>query len=143
MVKHKLQKHNYELSTYRNTKRNYKFCSEFVGNKAKRRILKRVGASRKQSTPNFAKNEHFLSPDTHAYVCVSGGKKCSFFAKFVVLCFLKTPVLRFSLLPYYRQINLFLCQYCHHVWNFILISLYYAGYWKQILYSFPKETLLL
>ena len=91
MVKHKLQKHNYELSTYRNTKRNYKFCSEFVGNKAKRRILKRVGASRKQSTPNFAKNEHFLSPDTHAYVCVSGGKKCSFFAKFVVLCFLKTP----------------------------------------------------
>ena len=68
MVKHKLQKHNYELSTYRNTKRNYKFCSEFVGNKAKRRILKRVGVSRKQSTPNFAKNEHFLSTDTHTFL---------------------------------------------------------------------------
>ena len=37
-----------------------------------------------------------------SYVCVSGGKKCSFFGKFGVLCFLETPVLRFVLLPYYR-----------------------------------------
>ena len=29
------------------------------------------------------------------------GKKCSFFEKFGVLCFLETPVLRFALLPYY------------------------------------------
>ena len=49
----------------------------FVGNKAKGRISKRV--------------------------CVSGGKKCSFFGKFGVLCFLETPVLRFALLPYYRR----------------------------------------
>ena len=35
--------------------------------------------------------------------CVSGGKKCSFFGKFGVLCFLETPVLRFTLLPYYRR----------------------------------------
>ena len=34
---------------------------------------------------------------------VSGGKKCSFFGNFGVLCFLETPVLRFSLLPYYRR----------------------------------------
>ena len=34
--------------------------------------------------------------------CVIGGKKCSFFGKFGVL-FLETPVLRFALLPYYRQ----------------------------------------
>ena len=33
--------------------------------------------------------------------CISGGKKCSFFGKFGVLCFLETPVLRFALLPYY------------------------------------------
>ena len=31
------------------------------------------------------------------------GKKCSFSGKFGVLCFLETPVLRFALLPYYRQ----------------------------------------
>ena len=46
--------------------------------------------------PNFPKNEYFLPPDTHTYVCVSGGKKYSFFGKFGVLCFLETPVLRFA-----------------------------------------------
>ena len=59
--------------------------------------------SRKQSTPNFPKNERFLPPDTHTYVCVSGGKKCLFFEKFGVFCFLETHVLRFAILPYYRQ----------------------------------------
>ena len=59
----------------------------------------KTGVSRKQSTPNFSKNEHFLPPDTYTYVCVSGGKKCSFFGKFGVLCFLETPVLGFALLP--------------------------------------------
>ena len=34
---------------------------------------------------------------------VSGGKKCSFFGKFDMLCILETPVLRFTLLPYYRR----------------------------------------
>ena len=38
-------------------------------------------------------------------VCVSGGKKCSFFGKFCVLGFPETPVLRFALSPYYRQCN--------------------------------------
>ena len=36
-------------------------------------------------------------------MCVSGDKKCSFFRKFDVLCFLEKPILRFALLPYYRQ----------------------------------------
>ena len=36
-------------------------------------------------------------------VSVSGGKKCLFFGNFGVLCFLETPVLRFTLLPYYRR----------------------------------------
>ena len=33
--------------------------------------------TRKQSTPNFPKKEHFLPPYTHT--CVSRGKQCSFF----------------------------------------------------------------
>ena len=36
-------------------------------------------------------------------MCVSVGKKCLFFGNFGVLCFLETPVLKFALLPYYRQ----------------------------------------
>ena len=69
-----------------------------------------MGVSRKQSTPNFQKNEHFLLP--------SGGKKCSFFGKFDVLCFLETSVLRFAFLPYYRRRILlqkvcsYKCQFC-------------------------------
>ena len=46
-------------------------------------------------------------PNTHTYVCVSGGKKCSFFGKFGVFCFVETSVLRFTLLPYYRRISAF------------------------------------
>ena len=60
--------------------------------------------TRKQGTPNFLKNEHFLPPDTHMYVCMSVGKKSSFLGKFGVLCFLITTVLRFALSPYYRRI---------------------------------------
>ena len=40
------------------------------------------------------------------YVCVSGGKKCSFLGKFDVFCFLETPVLRFTFSPYYGQNNI-------------------------------------
>ena len=54
-----------------------------------------------QSMPNFPKNEWFLPPDRHTYVCLSGGKNRSFFGKFNVLCILVTSVLRFTLLPYY------------------------------------------
>ena len=73
-----------------------------VGKKAKGRILKREFQENK-ARQIFRKNENFLPPDTHMYVCVSGGKKCLFFGKFGVLCFLETPVLRFSLLAYYRR----------------------------------------
>ena len=41
------------------------------------------------------------------FVGVSGGKKCSFFGKFGVLCFLETPVLIFALLPYYLRNSVF------------------------------------
>ena len=64
----------------------------------------KTGISRKQSTPKFPKNKHSLPPDTHTYVCVSGGKKCLYFGNFGVLCFLETPVLRFTLLPYYQRL---------------------------------------
>ena len=38
------------------------------------------------------------------HLCVSADKKCSFFGKFGILCFLETPMSRFNLLPYYRQL---------------------------------------
>ena len=63
----------------------------------------KTNVSRKQSSPNFLKNQHFLPPDTHTYVCVLGGKKCSFFGKFGALCFLEISLLRLALLPYYRR----------------------------------------
>ena len=68
-----------------------------VGNKAKGRISKRVDGG-----GEFSEKRTFLTPNTHTYVCVLGGKKCSFFGKFGVLCFLDTTVLRFALLPHYR-----------------------------------------
>ena len=52
--------------------------------------------TRKQSTPNFPENEHFLPPYTYTYLHVSGSKKCLFFGKLGVLCFLVTSILRFS-----------------------------------------------
>ena len=33
----------------------------------------------------FSKNQQFLHPDKHMYVCLSGDKKCLFFRKFYVL----------------------------------------------------------
>ena len=65
------------------------------------------GVSKKRSTPNFPKNEHFLPSDTYTYACISGGRKCSFFGKFGALCFLEMSVLRFALLPYYRRFYCF------------------------------------
>ena len=51
----------------------------------------------------FSEKRTFLNPRT----CVDQGvsKKCSFFEKFGVLCFLVTPVLKFALLPYYQRIQ--------------------------------------
>ena len=58
----------------------------------------KMGVSRKQNTSNFSKNEYFLPPCTHTYTY-------SFFGKFDLSCFLETPVLRFTLFPYYRRCN--------------------------------------
>ena len=52
--------------------------------------------------------------DMSSYVCVSGGKKCFFFGKFAVLCFLETTVLRLALFSYYRR--------CHVMSNMIIVE---------------------
>ena len=59
---------------------------------------------------NFPKNEDFLPSDTQTYLCVSRGKKCSFFGKFDMLCFLGRHILRLALFPYYRRDSL--CLRC-------------------------------
>ena len=95
----KHNKHFYEIKPSQLNQNFWTTSQEIVVNKPIGRISKRV-FQEKKSTPHFPKNKHFLSPDTHTYVW---GKKCSFFEKFGVLCFLETPVLRFALLPYYRR----------------------------------------
>ena len=76
-------------------------CWHFFGNKAKGRILKRVFQENKAR--QIFRKRTFLTPwYAHVRVYVSMGKKCLFFGKFGVLCFLETPVLRFALLAYYQ-----------------------------------------
>ena len=47
--------------------------------------------TRKQSTPNFPLNEHFLPPDTHTYMYVSGGKNVRFSENLAFCVFLLPP----------------------------------------------------
>ena len=61
------------------------------------------GCFKKAKHAKFPKNKHFLPPDMHTYVCVSGGKKCLLFGNFDVFAFLKHPF--FALLPYYRRFH--------------------------------------
>ena len=69
---------------------------QLVGNKAKGRILKRVFHEKKASQIFRKTIISYPLIRTRKYVCVSGGKKWSFFGKFDVLCFLETPVLKFA-----------------------------------------------
>ena len=43
-------------------------------------------------TQNFPKNQEFLPPDMHMYVCVPGATKCQFFGKFYVRTKWMTPL---------------------------------------------------
>ena len=63
---------------------------KFVGNKAEGRISQRVFHENK-ARQIFWKKKNISYP-------------FSFFGKSGVLCFLETPVLRFAVLPYYRQV---------------------------------------
>ena len=68
-------------------------------------VIRQKGESQNVGNKNFPKNEYFSPPDTHMYVWISGDKKCSFFGKFGVLCFLVTSVLKFTLLLPMRDIH--------------------------------------
>ena len=72
-----------------------------VGNKAKGRISKR--AFQEKKARQIFRKMNISHPLIRTRTYVSGSKKCSFFGKFGVLCFLKTPVLRLPLLPYHRR----------------------------------------
>ena len=72
-----------------------------VGNKVIGRISNRVSLENRACQSSRKTNISYPLY-THTHVCESGGKKCLFFGKLGVLCFLETPVLRFARLPYYR-----------------------------------------
>ena len=76
---------------------------ELVGNMGKSQISKLVFQENKARQIFRKTIISYSLIRTLTYVCVSGGKKNSFFGKFGVLCFLEIPVLRFALLPYYRR----------------------------------------
>ena len=77
----------------------WSFCNIF-DKRAKGKISNQVLPENK-ARQIFRKTN--ISPETYTYVYLSGGKKCSFFGKFGMLCFLVTLVLRFAILPYYRR----------------------------------------
>ena len=65
-------------------------------------VIKQNGKSQNGGTKKakHAKSSEKRTFLTTWYAHVSGGKKCLFFGKFDVLCFLVTSVLRFALLSY-------------------------------------------
>ena len=73
----------------------------FVGNTAKGRISKRVFQENKAR--QIFRKTNISYPLIRTRTCAYRGKKCSFFGKFDVPCFLEKPVLRFALLLYYRR----------------------------------------
>ena len=89
-------------SLYRTTRNDYSTGTAWSSSSViRQKGESQNGGNKKTKHANFPKNERFLRPDSHTYVCESGGKKCSFFGKFGVLCFLVTFVLRFALLSSY------------------------------------------
>ena len=64
-------------------------------------------------------------------MCVSGGKKCSIFGKFDLICFLVTPGLRFALLPYYRRILAAIMSHAYFSF-FILDEAYFENDTKSM-----------
>ena len=73
----------------------YQACFKSTG-KIISSVIREKGKSqnryfKKTKHSKFSKNQHFLLPDTHMYVCVSGGKKCSFLEHLVWFVFMKHP----------------------------------------------------
>ena len=78
--------------------------------------------TRKQTTPNFPKNEHFFSTDTHMRLCVSGGKKCSLFRKIwrgLFSCYLRFEI---------RLFDLLMTNYSAHLQQEVKAALLKRGY---------------
>ena len=69
------------------------------------------------------------------YVCVSRGKKCLFFGKFGMLCFLETAVLRFALLPYYRRFKLFFFMSLNVSWSMLLFCCHFCFWDVSFIYK--------
>ena len=74
----------------------------FVGNVPKGRISKRV--FQEDKTRQILRKMNISYPLIRIRTCVSEGKKCLFFGKFIVPCFLETPVLIFAFLLYCRRV---------------------------------------
>ena len=98
-----------------------------------------MGVTRKQSTPNVPKNEHFLPSVTHTCVCVSGDEKCSFSEKFHMFCFLTTPVLRFALLLYDQRITTPLQQY---LWALLYSNIFIVDFEQVTSKKYPANIYL-
>ena len=80
----------------------WSICSQFVANKAKGRISKRVFQESK-ARQNFRKT-NISYPLIRTRTCAYQEVRSFLFGNFGVLCFLETPVLKFALLPYYQRI---------------------------------------
>ena len=88
---------------------NYTSFFHFVGNKAKEKISKWA----------FQENKarQIFRKTRWKYVCVSGGKNVSFSKNLASFVFLKHPVLRFTLLPYYPR---FVSKSCNAASNIFI-----------------------
>ena len=75
---------------------------QFVGNKAKGRISKRVFQENK---PRQISEKRTFRTNWYVRVRISW-YEMFVFRKFGVLCFLETLVLRFALFPYYRRVSI-------------------------------------
>ena len=83
----------------------------YAASKIKSSVIRKKGESqngcfKKTKLPKFSEKQTFLTPWYAQEGMRIWGKKCSFFGKFGVLCFLETPVLTSCLLAYYRRSKL-------------------------------------
>ena len=75
------------------------------------------------------------------HVCISGGKKYSFFPKFGALCFFVTPVLRLALLPYCQQYLITIFSWKCNLWFSGVFRRYKAGLVVALIYTFTALLL--
>ena len=91
-------KDNYE--SYVKVSHESKLELNCASNNAKGRISKRV--FQEDKTRQIFRKTNISYPLIRTPTCAP--KKCLFFGKFRAICLLEMPVLRFTLLPYYRRL---------------------------------------